>query len=188
MAREADDDSERLAGQVPCRWQSRSSEGLGLAACAVLRLNERLTKRQWLGDTFQRRMGCASTSDNQRAEVEHAADQRLSDLNALDLGEVDLDGAAANETVLDDDSLGGDGKLGGLDPDVGAKPQEEPNAKGWQEDQAQQDEVPNGPKRRPADMNNTFSLNQDLFYVACHLCSTTAALCCVLGGSARPNV
>ena len=30
LAREADDDSERLAGQVPCRWQSRLSEGLGL--------------------------------------------------------------------------------------------------------------------------------------------------------------
>ena len=30
LAREADDDSERLAGQVPGRWRSRSSEGLGL--------------------------------------------------------------------------------------------------------------------------------------------------------------
>ena len=30
LAREADDDSERLAGQEPCRWQSRLSEGLGL--------------------------------------------------------------------------------------------------------------------------------------------------------------
>ena len=29
MAREADDRPERLAGQVPCRWRSRSSEGLG---------------------------------------------------------------------------------------------------------------------------------------------------------------
>ncbi len=28
-AREANDDSERLAGQVPCRRRSRSSEGLG---------------------------------------------------------------------------------------------------------------------------------------------------------------
>ena len=30
MAREADDMNKRLAGQVPCRWRSRSSEGLGL--------------------------------------------------------------------------------------------------------------------------------------------------------------
>jgi len=30
LAREADDDLKRLAGQVPCRWRSRSSEGLGL--------------------------------------------------------------------------------------------------------------------------------------------------------------
>jgi len=29
LAREANDDSERLAGQVPFRWRSRSSEGLG---------------------------------------------------------------------------------------------------------------------------------------------------------------
>ena len=44
LAREADDDSESLAGQEPCRWQSRLSEGLGVCvllerqkqACSVL--------------------------------------------------------------------------------------------------------------------------------------------------------
>lgn len=30
-AREADDKPQRLAGQVPCRWSSRSSERSGLA-------------------------------------------------------------------------------------------------------------------------------------------------------------
>jgi len=35
LAREADDDSERLAGQVPCRWQSRLSEGLGRTLCSL---------------------------------------------------------------------------------------------------------------------------------------------------------
>jgi hypothetical protein len=30
LAREADDDSGRLAGQAPCRWRSRSSEGLAV--------------------------------------------------------------------------------------------------------------------------------------------------------------
>ena len=31
LAREADAKPGRLAGQVPCRWRSRSSEGLGVA-------------------------------------------------------------------------------------------------------------------------------------------------------------
>jgi len=35
LAREVNDDSERLAGQVPFRWRSRSSEGLGSASCGV---------------------------------------------------------------------------------------------------------------------------------------------------------
>ena len=35
MAREADDRPERLAGQVPCRRRSLSSEGLGFTRCAV---------------------------------------------------------------------------------------------------------------------------------------------------------
>jgi hypothetical protein len=38
LAREADDALHSLAGQVPCRWRSASSEGLGrtLAAAGLL--------------------------------------------------------------------------------------------------------------------------------------------------------
>lgn len=30
LDREADGDLKRLAGQVPCQWRSRSSDGLGI--------------------------------------------------------------------------------------------------------------------------------------------------------------
>lgn len=79
-------------------------------------------------------MGCTGASDNQRAKVEHATGQGLRDLNALDLGEVDFNGASTNKAVLDDNSLGGDSQFRGPDPDVGDQPQEEPGTEGWQED------------------------------------------------------
>lgn len=144
----------------------------GIAARTVLRFDECLSKGQGLRNTFQGSVGGPSASDNQSTEVEHAADQGLRDLDALDFGEVDFNGASADEPVLDDDSLGSDSQLGGLDPDVGDQPQDEPGTKGWQEDQAQEDEVPHRPKRRPTHMNNTLALNQNLLYVACHLWST----------------
>lgn len=36
LACEADDDSERLAGQVACRWRSASKEGFGVIALGLL--------------------------------------------------------------------------------------------------------------------------------------------------------
>ncbi len=67
---------------------------------------------QRTGDVAERLESRAGAADGDVAETEHAAEQALLDIDALDLGAAHLDRVAADEARFVDDAPVGDGKLG----------------------------------------------------------------------------
>ena len=106
--------------------------------------------------------------DDQRAKVEHAAQDFLIDLNTLNLVDVDLDRAAANEAKLDDDALGRDCQLSGLVPDIGHDQEDQAQAECRQQDNPECDQMPQRPEADVPEMDDLLVFDQRAFNIALH--------------------
>lgn len=91
----------------------------------ILILHERSAKGHGMGDAGNRRLGVADTGNNDGAKIEDAPEYALVDLEALDLLQLEFDGAAAYEGELCDHPLVGEGKFSGDIPYGRGQPKEQ---------------------------------------------------------------